>query len=216
MSRQHHRTPECAGRSTGSRSCRARCVLAGHLVLILLAAGCAREERIVQYKPFFAGLSGAQMQTEPVTDRSAAGAGADRVVDESELFRTVIENPDGSRTLLSKSGLHLMGHIYNTLADDEVELFVQQVLSDMTRREYLERGLDPARAFHDLKKHERDIARLFSRMPMGENSPNVLMEAVGRNIFRLRLTGPAARDVGRYRGFDMVLEGGDWRLRWFF
>jgi hypothetical protein len=51
-------------------------------------------------------------------------------------------------------------------------------------------------------------------MPLGENSPNVLMEPLGNNMFRVRVTGPAARDV-HYRGFDMVLEGGDWKLRWF-
>jgi hypothetical protein len=181
---------------------------------LLGAAGCQQEERVVNYKPFFSGLSGAQMQTQPATARGPTLPGHD-VVDESEIFRSVVHNPDGTKTLLSKSGLQLMVHIQNTLADNEVELFVEQLLSEVTRREYEERGLDPAEAFKSLKRHERDIARLFGRMPLGENSPNVIMEAVGRNTFRVRLTGPATRDIGRYKGFDMVLEWGNWRLRWF-
>jgi hypothetical protein len=180
---------------------------------LLVLAGCAQEEKIVNYKPFFAGLSGAQMQTQPVVARPGTGRG--EVIDEADMFRTVIENPDGSKTLLSKSGLQLMEHIRNTLADNEAELFVEQVLSELTRREYAERQLDPIEAFMHLKKDERDIAMLFSRMPLGENSPNVIMEPVGRNMFRVRLSGASARDVGRYKGFDMVLENGNWRLRWF-
>lgn len=157
------------------------------------------------------------MQTQPVVDRggdvSASGRGA-ALASEEDLFRPVIEHPDGSKTLQSKTGLQLMYHIQSTLMDDEKDLFVEQVLSEITRSEYRDRGLDPAEAFVRLKKHERDIAKLFSRMPLGENSPNVLMEPLGNNMFRVRVTGPAARDV-RYRGFDMVLEGGNWRLRWF-
>jgi hypothetical protein len=198
----------------GARSNMRRSWRCAALVLLLLVPGCAREERIVHYKPFFAGLSGAQMQTAPVMQQQTLPGG--QVVDESELFRTVIENPDGSKTLRSTTGLQLMMHIQNTLADNEAELFVEQLLSEITRREYRERNLDPIESFHTLKKDERDIARLFSRMPLGENSPNVLMENLGRNMFRVRLTGPATRDVGRYRGFDMILEGGNWRLRWFF
>jgi hypothetical protein len=189
-----------------------RCHFAALLALILLS-GCAREEKVVQYKPFFSGLSGAQMQTQPVAERPRTGSG--EVIAESEMFRTVVENPDGSRTLLSKSGRQLMSHIQNTLADNDAELFVAQVLSEATLREYAERQVDPREAFIQLKKSERDIAMLFSRMPLGENSPNVIMETIGRNMFRIRLSGASARDVGRYRGFDMVLENGNWRLRWF-
>lgn len=187
------------------------------VLLILFAsavlAGCAQEERVVNYKPFFSGLSGAQMQTQPVTDRSSSASTT--VVDEAELFKPRVENPDGSITLYSKTGLQLMAHIQTTLANNEADLFVEYLLSDLTLREYRERNIDPTEAFTRLKQHERDIARLFSYMPLGENSPNVLMEPLGRNMFRVRLTGPAARDSGRYKGFDMVLERGNWRLRWF-
>jgi hypothetical protein len=211
MIQSHGAPPRGAPRPR--RSPHAAAPLCALATLLILLGGCAQEEKVVNYKPFFAGLSGAHMQTQPVVDRPRTPSGT--LIDESEMFRTVIENPDGSRTLLSKTGLQLMQHIQNTLADSERELFVNQILSEITRREFMERSLDPADAFDRLKTHERDIARLFSRMPLGENSPNVIMEAVGRNVFRVRLTGPATRDVGRFTGFDMILEGGNWRLRWF-
>jgi len=174
-------------------------------------AGCQPEERIVNYKPFFSGLEGVQTQQPEVREGKVVSAGA---VDRSELSQEiVIENEDGSVTLVSKSGSHLMRHIERTLYENEKELFVEQVLSEVTRREFEARGLDPTEAFDRLKEHERDIAELFARMPLGEHTPQVIMKSVGRNTFRVRLTGMGTEKL-YWRGYDMVLEGGNWRLRW--
>lgn len=183
------------------------------MMLSVSLSGCAREERMVNYKPFFTGLSGAQLNTPATGDSTPKSSGA--IAREEDLFQPVLEHPDGRRTLQSKTGMQLMYHIQWTLQGDERELFVEQVLSEITRREYTDRNVDINEAFDRLKKRERDIAMLFSRMPMGENSPNVLMRPMGANMFRLQLSGAAARDM-HFRGFDMVLESGNWRLRWFF
>jgi hypothetical protein len=174
-------------------------------------AGCSQEEKLVRYKPFFSGLEGVQTQTPAVGGQKSAveyeegGAG----------HGLIIEHDDGSRTLIIRSGLHLMAHIQKLLAEDEPDLFVEQVLSEITRQEYIARGLDPKEAFATLKQRERDIDTLFSRMPLGEHSPNVLRTQLGKNFFRVQVTGQALRGLGRYKGFDMILEKGHWRLRWF-
>ena len=190
-----------------SGAVRAGCVLAWGAAVGVMLAGCTYE-RVVNYKPFFTGLDGATHRTEPVKDQSQnpglAGAGDPRIV---------IENPDGSVTLLSRSGRHLMTHILRTLREEEPHLFVEQLLSDRTRIEYEERGLDPMEAYKTLKTHEREVQILFARMPFGEQSPNVIMEKIDTKMYRVRLTGRATRDL-QWTFMDMVLEHGQWKLRW--
>lgn len=189
------------------------------LVLVAGVAGCAPEETVVSYKPFLAGLDGSSQGVSVrhgqahVEDGEVVGgsAGAAR---EAMRQPIVVENDDGSVTLISKSGMHLMRHIQRTLFNEERDLFTEQVLSNMTRQEYVQRGLDPGEAFDQLKERERDIAELFARMPLAENTPQVFRTKVGHNVFRLRVTGVGVNDL-YWRGFDMILEGGDWRLRWF-
>ncbi len=191
---------------------------AGWIAALAAAAlgGCQREERVVHYKPFLAGLEGVQTQAPAVAEKAPQPlAGADLPVTAEGKDPLVIENKDGSKTLLSRCGLHLMHHIQKTLAAGDDKLFASQVLCQASRDEYLARGLDPREAFKALKPREVEIAKLFARMPLGENSPNVTVETVEKNIFRIQLRGQAAKGLEGYTGFDMVLEKGNWRLRWF-
>lgn len=179
------------------------------LALPALLPACAREERVVSYKPFFAGIADAQTQTPaagyhgPPVDPSAAPGG-----------QIVIRNEDGSVTLVSRSGRHLLQHVERTVREDQRDLFVEQLLSDATRQEYLDRGLDPGQAFDTLRARRHDIALLAARMPLGEHSPHVLMTKLGDRVYRVRLTGASRRGL-KWTGFDMVFERGNWRLRWF-
>ena len=183
-------------------------------VCVACAAGAVScQERVVNYKPFFTGLEGVETQSPAVSDGSGKVVLPD--AEAGDKLKLIRENDDGSVTLVLKSGRHLMAHIQRTLADDEKEQFTEQVLSEITRAEYHERGVDPAKAFEALKKHQKDIAKLFNRMPMGEHSPHVIMEPIGRNMFRVRVTGQAKKGLDKWSGFDMVLEKGNWRLRWF-
>lgn len=184
-------------------------------------SSCQREEKIHNYKPFFSGLEGAKTQTPATADESKKAAIPD--ADAADKIGLLKENADGSVTLISKSGRNLMSHILRTLQDDEdpvvakelKDQFSKQVLSEVTRAEYRERGLDPEAAYTELKKYRKEIAKLFNRMPMGEYSPNVLMEQVGKNLIRVKLSGQAKKGMERWTGFDMILEKGNWRLRWF-
>ena len=181
----------------------------------LAAMGCEREVKVVKYKPFLSGLEGVQTQMPAVSDKPKTPLAApdDPVIGEDDAL--VQTNPDGTKTLISRCGLHLMHHIQKTLADGDEKLFAEQVLCQATRDEYTGRGLDPRESYRTLKPKQMDIAKLFARMPLGENSPNVTMDTVGRNIFRVHLVGQAAKGLDGYKGFDMVLEKGNWKLRWF-
>ncbi|MEM7755726.1 MAG: hypothetical protein AAF297_08840 [Planctomycetota bacterium] len=175
----------------------------------LLSFGCT-ETKVVRSQPFLSHLPGAETQAETSGPRwagyrSPAAAPGGSIV---------IEQEDGSKTLVARSGRHLMTHVYNTLTEDDEALFTEQVLSSVTRAEFVERGLPASAAFAALKERERDVLRLFSMMPQGEYTPGVLMKRVGEGMYRLRVSGPGTSRL-RWRFMDMVMEGGNWRLRWF-
>ena len=174
---------------------------------MIAAAGCV-EERIVQNRPMLSGLPGA-VTGRPVT--GPAGAVETKTVPDDKI---VVENKDGTTTLLAKTGRQLMIHIVTTLDKDQRELFVQQVLSEKTRQEFYERGLDPSLAFDELQRRRGDIDVVFSRMPAAESSPGVLVKQVEKKTTRVQLTGMAAEKL-LWIGFDMTMEKGNWKLRWF-
>lgn len=129
------------------------------------------------------------------------------------------ELPDGEIILRSRTARDLMAHIQRALVDREQELerelFAEYLLSDMTRAEYEGRGLDPDQAYQTLLARRDDVLLLFNRIgPMGQNSPQVIMQSLGNNVIRLQVTG-LAREGLRWTFMDMVMEGGNWRLRWF-
>ena len=179
------------------------------LAMGVLLAACATEERVVKTKPWFAGLQNAEGNTRAIGvenefTNSAFEAPEDKIV---------IENDDKTKTLIAKNGRHLMIHIYTTLMEYDRQLFTDQVLSNMTKQEFRDRGLDPASAFDMLQKQEDDIVTLFGIMPQGERTPGYLMEPQGNGVFRVRVHGRRAEGL-KVVGFDMVMEGGNWKLRW--
>ncbi|MBL8761514.1 MAG: hypothetical protein JNL50_09450 [Phycisphaerae bacterium] len=168
----------------------------------------ACEERMVSNHPMLGGLPGAETAT-PVTAPPGASsdptavAGQLRVVDEA-----------GKATLVARAPRHLMKHIYNTVFDNEPLLFVEQVLSETTKDEYFARGVDVSEAFATLRERREDIHALFNAMPRGEQTPGLFIEPLGGGAQRLCVYGRAARGL-RWNGFDMVMEKGNWKLRWF-
>jgi hypothetical protein len=205
----------------GVNASRAIAVTATTLALL---AGCTPEERIVNYKPFFSGIKDAQTQTPAVAERRDDAP----AMPGGEMDPAAVEDPakaaehqllqkdkKGNVSIIARSGTQLMYHIQKCLEDEDPNLFASQVLCKATRQDYIDRGLDPRDAYKTCKAAERQIAILFNRMPMGEHSPNVLLEQLGANTFRVKITGKAAADLERWVGFDMVFENGNYRLRWF-
>lgn len=176
---------------------------------LLVLGACETQTRVVKYNPFLGGLPGAESGSTIVRD---LGDYADPTVIPPDKL---VEEPEpGKKVLHAKTGRHLMIHIHNTLKNDERELFVSQVLSAVTRAECLERGIDPGDAFDYLKTREDDIAALFNMMPDGEQTPGVIAKPLGPNERRVQVTGAGLGDL-YWTGFDMVMEKGNWRLRWF-
>lgn len=192
-----------------SRGSTVATMLAGAAALGVLAS-CATETEVVRWDPPLAGLPGAESGMSVKRKGAGGGSAEVREYTPDELR---VQNEDGSVTLVSRTGKHLIGHIARTLRESEEELFTEQVLSEMTRREFISRGYDPAEAYRELKRLEVDVNKLFQRMPNGEFTPGVFLKKVGDGVFRMQSGGPAG-DL-RWTFMDMVFEKGSWRLRWF-
>lgn len=176
-------------------------------LVVMVLAGCV-EERIVKNRPMLASLPNAVVQ-RPVTAPEGTVA-LDTLADD----QIVVENADGTTALLAKTGRQLMIHIVTTIDSGQRDLFIDQVLSTTTRNEFLQRGLDPGLAFDECKRRRDAIDTLFSRMPGAEASPGVRVKQVEKKTMRVQLTGLAAEDL-YWIGFDMTMERGNWKLRWF-
>jgi hypothetical protein len=98
--------------------------------------------------------------------------------------------------------------------EEERELFLSQVLSDMTTGEFRQRGVVPGEAWERVRRLEDDIVDLFNSLPYGENTPGVFLRNMGGKVFRMEATGLGRRGL-RLVAMDMVMEGGNWKLRWF-
>jgi len=184
-----------------------RLALAAALALL---AGCAREERVVRWNPLLGSLPGAESGA-PVVRGEGEYVDPTAVADD----RIVLQDPaTKEKTLLARTGRHLMVHIYTTLESGERELFTKQVLSRVTRDEYLLRGMDPGLAYDELARRRRDVIALFDALPAGERTPGARVRPLGAKAQRIEATGSRVSQL-RWSAMDMVMEEGNWRLRWF-
>ncbi len=179
-------------------------------VLCLAVVGCETYEEEVPVNPFFAGMEGV---SGPGATKDRKARIADPRFLPHEAQREV--DDDGNVTLRAKGPRHLMRHIFETLRNDERELFVEQVLSDATKQEFIDHGKEPEEAFDMLLADFEEINQLFARMPMAENAPNARYERIGTNMHRLRLVKGVGRDL-KWQGFDMITEDGYEKLLWFY
>ncbi len=186
-------------------------VLAG-LGIALLASGCV-ERRVVRGSPMLGSLPGAEVGAKIRPTERDRKPGAAPVIDEEDA-RLRVEHEDGSVTLISHTGRQLMAHIYTTLDQGEGELFVEQVLSEMSKKEFSQRGVDPLEGFAYLKNNERAIRKLFNTIPMGEYTPGTFMQPQGGGVYRLSAPKLLHRELA-WTFMDIVFERGGWRLRWF-
>ena len=156
-------------------------------------------------KPFFSGInSGGGFRTL----KNASESGIAPV----ERPDPRVVDPDGTITLSSPTVSDLLRHILETIANEEEDIFTEQLLSKITKREFVDRGFDPVEAHREMTRRQDDIRALFRAMPAGEFTPGVFMRNVGSNTFRLAIKG----DPDLHWSFiDVVLERGNYKLRWF-
>lgn len=178
-------------------------------VVIFAITGCSSDEKVVRYRPFFTGISGAEFHgAEPVN--SAAGYIDPTQVPDQKL---VIEKADGSKILIAKSVRHMMTHLERCLDDGDDELLMDQVISEKTKEEFRAQGKDTSEILTFLHKNRKDIGRLFARMPMGEYTPTVILEQPGDKTWVVRLTGAPA-DGMKFTRVWARMEDGNWRFLW--
>lgn len=189
-----------------------RVSVAPTIAALALTTLAACETRIIRYNPPLANLPGAQTGIQPVYGEDLAVLNAP--VSKDATSEPVIKNPDGTKTLVSRNARDLIFHIATTMREDDEKTFTEQVLSNATRDEFFQRGHDPAWAFRELKNRRTDVEKVFKIVPQGELTPGVRIEVVGQNVFRIRQHYLDPKEYA-WVGFDMILEGSNWKLRWF-
>lgn len=183
--------------------------LAVMLLVSLAVSGCATQTKVIRAHTPLAGLPGA-------TGGINVGDKLEGYVDPTVTpgGRNFILYEDGRVELIAKTGDHLLKHLSGVVRTRNKEMFVDQLLSEVTKQEFIDRGLDPGMAFDMLVEHEADFRAMRSRMPLGERTPGVSMYKLGKRVYRVKATGLAARGL-EWVGYDMVFEHGNWKLRWF-
>ncbi|HYE63893.1 MAG TPA: hypothetical protein VD997_18020 [Phycisphaerales bacterium] len=181
------------------------------LVIICSCVLGACEKRVVRYNPFLGGLPNAESGTPVV--RGDMNYQDPTAIPEDKL---VVEDPvTKKKTLTTRSGRHLMVHIYNALKDNDKKTFVDQILASETKAECAARGVDPGETFDELVRRRDDVLALFNAMPNAELTPGAISRKLGPKTQRVEVQGLGAKDL-TWTGFDMVMEKGNWKLRWFY
>lgn len=194
----------------------------------LILLGCALaltacvEEKVIYNRPMLGGLPNAQTD-QVITPPRGFGSGTFGAGLEPQTIGadgkpktgadTLIIERDRKRLILSRTGRELMIHIYRSLEKEDRQLFVDEVLSERTRAECYQRGVQPGVLFDGLLEVADEVVELFNAMPQGEATPGVLLNPIGGGIFRLEVDPRRVKD-SRFQGFDMVMERGQWRLKW--
>lgn len=196
--------------SSAAPSARARrSMILGPAIVAGALLGACTQTTVVKSKPWFAGLPNATGNVTPTGDMGPTPS-----VLTNASGRLETQDDKGERTLVIKNGRALMIHIYTALMNDDRETFEEQILSAMTRQEFLANGRDPREAFDMLLAMEGDIIDLFNTMPFAEGTPGLRLQPVGEGVQRVRVRGLQAGNL-RLVGMDMVMEKANWRLRWF-
>lgn len=188
----------------------------------LALAACAESEQVT-IKGGLATLPGARYDYGPNVraekTRSAsleqAVANAeprpDEDVDVTQGEPLRVQDADGNVTLISRSPRHVLYHLIRTLDTGEDELLFEQVLSRALKAEYASRGLEPWDAVDFIKQNQKHVRALVAVMPLGEQTPGLLLQPIGKNRFRLTANPTAAAEL-RYKHAEFILEQGVFRL----
>lgn len=185
-------------------------MLALWLALATLA-GCETETRVLRYKPFFTGLEGATFGEAPVLDHPSVRPEDPTAAGKEP--KLIIEHPDGSVTLVSRSPRHVMTHLEHWLDADEDDVLLEQVLAEETKEHFRSQGKDPMVYIKQLHQDRRDIAAFFARIPQAEHTPTVLLDQPGNKTWIIRLVGAPAQGL-RFTKLWVKQEQGQWRLLW--
>ena len=196
----------------------ARCIPL--LILLSSTGSCTQNERVVSVSGGLIGLQGAVGgQAGPSPPRTGAGfenlltqeGDAESLDSLSEAGYLRLQDDDGNITLVSRSPSHVVFHLRETLVSEEVDLLFEQVLSEKTKQNYRSRGMDPKLAVEYMARNRNAILDFLATIPMGEKTPGVLQESLGRNMFRYRSGGAVAMGL-KFSALDVIVEHKSFRL----
>lgn len=182
------------------------------MAMLTVAVGCTPEEKVTRYKPFFSGIGDAQFNTAPVNPNTGA-IDPTAVNPETEL---VVEADDGARIFRAPSPRAVMSHVEALLDENTPEgdqAMLDQLVSEQTIAHYRKENKNPMDFIRELRARRKDVARTFVRMPMAQHTPTVIVDQPGDNVWCIRLTGAAAKDL-RYTKLWVRLEKRQWKLMW--
>ena len=192
------------------------------LVSILVIAGCD-SSRVVSVSGGLLGLPGAthnygdDVRIRGHDRTSLQGVLASHAPIDDEELEEIESEPlrftdgDDNVVLLARSPRHVIYHLTRTLNKGEYDLLHEELISEATKREYREKGRDPREAVQFIIEHEEPIRELLDTMPMGEQTPGLLLESIGPNRFRLSAPPAVAREL-RFDHADFIVEEGMFRL----
>jgi hypothetical protein len=130
-----------------------------------------------------------QSRVDPALAREAAAEPEDKLV---------TLNPDQTVTLNAANYREVIALLSRAL-NTEPELqgpFFDQIVHSSTKANFREAGQDPREeVWKFLTANRAHVNRLLSRFPGGENSPGVMVSIVGRNRFKLEVTGTGAKGL---------------------
>ncbi|HVU65412.1 MAG TPA: hypothetical protein VHC70_15630 [Phycisphaerales bacterium] len=180
---------------------------------VSLLAGCASQERVTKYKPFFTGLQDAEFgHDKPVNPEDGR---IDPSLRNGEM-KSVVERPDGSKIYLTYSPMQLFAHIQNLLDEGTPEAdraILDQLIDEKTKEHYRTHSQDPIGYIAYLHENRKQLAKSLARMPMGEHSPTVIVDQPGDRQWVLNITGQAA-DGLKFTHIWIRQDMGQWKLEW--
>ncbi|NOG52722.1 MAG: hypothetical protein HND57_00055 [Planctomycetes bacterium] len=128
----------------------------------------------------------------------------------SMAIETVVENPDGSTTLLTPTPAHVIAHTRKCLYDLNYDLLLEQLIAQETKKTYTDRGLDLQECADWFSDNLRDVLLVLNRMSGGMSSPNVVSKQSGKYL-EMRIYGRAAEGM-RFTTVEMTQEMGQFKL----
>ena len=190
---------------------RASVQAASCIIVCVVLSGCADEKLVRTRRGVFDNMPGIQRGgADPLQPVSSDQARADP---DEERKQIEVINPDGSITLRSPQMRHAVYHLRKQLLADDNKLLAEQVLAQLTRERFATNGKTLYDAADELRANRRDILLLLARLPNGENSPNALVTKQGPKLFRLAITGTAAKGLA-FTELWIVLEAAEWKIVW--
>ena len=183
------------------------------LSLCFLLGACAQQERVTSYKPFFTGLGGAEFGAQAPVDPLKGHVDATAMAPD---IKTIVEHPNGTKTYIAPAPSILMAHVEALLDEGTPEAdktLLDQLIDENTKEHYRRHGAEPTEYIAYLHQNRKQIAKTFSRMPMGEHTPTVIVDQPGNRQWVLKLTGQAGEGV-KFREVWVRQDMGMWRLEW--